>query len=343
MRIFQKPLSNGNRYLDLLTGGLGALGVEASEFSLGRLYGDSFELWHLHWPEYCLTHRRQFQVLSRVGHLLLSLELAKRRGLRIVWTVHNIRPHERYYVRIENIFYRLFIGYVDGCIFTNMTSRALALEAYPRLAGIPGTVIPLGHYRGAYPDTVTRDEARERLGLGPGETVFLFLGLIRGYKNIPHLIETFHVHADPDARLLIAGRPDRAGLVEEIRTLTRDSPRISLHLGFIPDEQIQVYLRACDVVVLPFSDILNSSSALLALSFDRPVVVPDKGAMGELCAAVGDRWVMLYKDGLTADVLERAGRWATAPRSPAVPDLDDLGWPRIAKQTVDFYQSLCAR
>ncbi|MDY7008651.1 MAG: hypothetical protein SWX82_33215 [Cyanobacteriota bacterium] len=49
--------------------------------------------------------------------------------------------------------------------------------------------------------------------------------------------------------------------------------RIKLKFGFVPDKKLQEYFRAANFVVLPFKDILNSGNALLALSFDCPVLV----------------------------------------------------------------------
>ena len=43
---------------------------------------------------------------------------------------------------------------------------------------------------------------------------------------------------------------------------------------FVPDGEVQHYLLAADAVVLPFKEILTSGSAMLALSFGRPVVAP---------------------------------------------------------------------
>jgi beta-1,4-mannosyltransferase len=89
-------------------------------------------------------------------------------------------------------------------------------------------------------------------------------------------------------------------------------------------------------VVLPFRDITNSCTALLALSFDRPVLVPALGAMAELQALVGDEWVRTYDDELTPDLLARALDWAVR-RPPGVPRLDALDWPEIARRTLSVY------
>jgi hypothetical protein len=88
--------------------------------------------------------------------------------------------------------------------------------------------------------------------------------------------------------------------------------------------------------VLPFRDITNSASALLSLSFDRPVLVPARGAMGELQALAGADWVSTYDGDLTPEILVR--ELDRARRRPSgVPRLEPLAWPAIARQTLSAY------
>ena len=75
-------------------------------------------------------------------------------------------------------------------------------------------------------------------------------------------------------------------------------------LRYISDEETQIYLRASDLVVLPYRDILNSGSALLALSFDRPVWLPEGNLADDLRDVVGEAWV--YSGELTPNNLLNA-------------------------------------
>ena len=68
-----------------------------------------------------------------------------------------------------------------------------------------------------------------------------------------------------------------------------------LHLRSVPVEDVQAHFAAADLVVLPYRKTLNSAVALLALSFDRPVLVPNAGSMAELQREVGAEWVLIYE------------------------------------------------
>jgi glycosyltransferase involved in cell wall biosynthesis len=138
--------------------------------------------------------------------------------------------------------------------------------------------------------------------------------------------------------LLVAGAPHSLELGDEVRAAAGDDPRVRLELARIPDEAVQRYLRAADLVALPFRDITNSASALLALSFDRPVLVPARGAMGELRALAGGHWVRTYDGELVPAELAAALDWAGWPRA-APPRLEALAWPGIARRTLAAYAS----
>jgi glycosyltransferase involved in cell wall biosynthesis len=112
---------------------------------------------------------------------------------------------------------------------------------------------------------------------------------------------------------------------------------VRLTLEHVPEDDVQCHLRAADLVVLPFKEITNSASALLALSFDRPILVPSRGAMGELQALAGGDWVCTYEGELTPQVLANALDWAVQRPSDGSPRLDALEWPSIARQTLSLY------
>jgi glycosyltransferase involved in cell wall biosynthesis len=45
---------------------------------------------------------------------------------------------------------------------------------------------------------------------------------------------------------------------------------------------MQVYLRACNVLATPYLEVLSSGSAILGLSFGRPVIAPAIGCLKDL-------------------------------------------------------------
>jgi hypothetical protein len=116
-----------------------------------------------------------------------------------------------------------------------------------------------------------------------------------------------------------------------------------LELDFLSDDRMALYLRAADLVVLPYRAIQNSGSAILALSADRPIVVPALGAMSELAAQVGDEWVHTYSGEFSAEVLTESLGWLKSRDRARSPDLSDLDWHRIALLTMAAYEAVISR
>ena len=230
----------------------------------------------------------------------------------------------------------------DAVICHCQAARSAVAEAY-RLAASDTArlhVIPHGSYIGAYPDHIDRATARARLGLPDDGRVLLFLGQLRRYKGVEELIASVRQMDAPGLRLVVAGRPVDATIEADLRTAAEADPHITLHLRAIPDDELQVYLRACDAVVLPFRDVLTSGSAILAMSFGRGVIAPRLGCLPE---TLTDDAAILYDPNtpnalrealtkaLTAD-LDGLGE-AAAGRASA------LGWDAIAAATARLYRA----
>jgi glycosyltransferase involved in cell wall biosynthesis len=183
--------------------------------------------------------------------------------------------------------------------------------------------------------------AREALGLGQVGTVFAFVGAIRGYKGVGELLEAFASSGDlgQDARLLIFGKPLPARVGRDLEERAAADPRIVLRLERIPEEDLSRVLRAADVVVLPFRDILTSGSAILALSHGRPVVVPALGCLPETLPADA---AILYDpddpDALTDALHRAAGVDLPAMGIRARAWADGLDWGPIAAETARLYR-----
>jgi glycosyltransferase involved in cell wall biosynthesis len=329
-----------NPYTWLLYSHLTDLGVQVSDFTPGRALLGGYDILHLHWPEKVMVGTSLLAKVAGAAGGRAILEAARLHGASVVWTTHNPRPHEGRDTALERWYWSGVLRRVNGVLHPSAASHAEVEARYPGAARIPHAVVPIGHFRGCYPDQVSREGARAALELPEGAAVVTFLGLLRPYKNVPHLVRTMRaLPPELDAVLLVAGKPLDAALAPEIERAAAGDPRVRLKLNRVPDEDVQCYLRAADLVALPFTDITNSGSALLALSFDRPVLVPRRGAMGELEKLVGDDWVRAYDGDLTPGILHEAIGWARAPRDRR-PDLSPFDWSAIAEQTLAFYQAL---
>jgi beta-1,4-mannosyltransferase len=330
----------GNPYTEILYTNMKALGAEVTEFSVSELLRTAPSVWHLHWPDHVLNRPSALQAMIRGVAVLLLATVARHRGCKIVWTVHNLHSHERRHPKIEAWFWRQLVRRVDGYVSLSNIGRDLLLRQFPQLRRTPGFVVPLGHYRGVYPHDLTSQAARVRLGITDDTTVIGYFGHILTYKNVPHLIRVYRQLNRPMSVLLVAGEPLSPGATDAVSSAAEKDSRVRMFLHHVPPADVQVYLLASDLIVLPYRDILNSSSALLALSFDRPILVPRVGAMAELRERIGAEWVATYDGDLTASALEAAVEWARNGSRGPCRALDTLDWTVIASETLSAFRQV---
>jgi beta-1,4-mannosyltransferase len=326
--------SQSNPYTALLSRSLREQGATVDDLRFGMLFRTRYDIVHVHWPEWTLDARSRRRVVT----MLTALWWARRRGARLVWTVHNLGHHEGA-ANASRRAWDAFARMVDGVVSLTEGGVAAARAEFPALQHVPARVVPHGHYRGSYPNTVTREQARGALGLPAEASVTLFFGQVRPYKGVVELIDAFRHVEDPQARLLVAGRPVDDAIAGAVHAAAGPDARVQVHLGLVATDDVQQYLNAADLVVLPYVETLNSGAALLALSFDRRVLGPATGAFAELEADLGDRWVTTYSGALDAPTL--AGALAsTRALAPAHAPLGRFDWSTIGRETYDFYRSL---
>lgn len=343
MRILAKPgleIGELNPYTRALYEHIQDLNHFVDEFNFRRALIEKYDIVHFHWPEYFVANPSWMKaVLGSLG-ILAAASWARARGSKVVWTAHNLKSHNQARPRAEKWFWRAFCNSLDGFIALSQSGRDDARRRHPALSKIPGFVTPHGHYRDEYPDCVSRNAARQSLRISHDARVICFFGTISPYKGVPKLVDAFRRTVEPGLVLLIAGANDCAADVEFCLAQAAQDSRIRFHLRFVPKEEVQFFMRAADLVVLPFREVWNSGTALLALSFDLPVLVPDCGTFAELQRQAGADWVRLYRGELAEREITEAVRWATRPGRSNRANLKEFEWDRIAEQTVRAYQDL---
>ena len=335
LRVLMFPKHGDNPYLRTLSETLERRGARIEDFTFRRALKERYDVLHMHWPDLHLQARSPLRSIARHVRLALLFAVLRWRKTQIVWTIHNLKPHERHHRMAEMLFPLWFPRMCTHVIALTMNGLESARTLYPALRDKAAAVIPHGHYRGAYSGAPTRAECRDRLGL-PHRFTFLFFGNIRPYKNVPRLIEAFRALPNTDVQLIVAGQPGHMMEIDELHELVARDDRIRLSLEFIPEEKVPLYVGASDVVVLPFDSILNSGSVFLALSFNRAVLAPRIGSLPEIQGRVGPRWVNLYDGPLTTDhLLQTLSGGGIAEHETA--DLSAFDWDSIGQQTLDFY------
>lgn len=228
----------------------------------------------------------KFELFDRTILMLYYRALGK----RIAFTAHNVNQAKRdakdsLLNRVTlKIQYRL-------CDHIFVHTQKMKEELCERFAVAEDAVsvirFPINN---ALRDTeLTSAEAKRRLGLRNDEKAILFFGRIRPYKGIEYLLDAFRTLSakkKANYRLIVAGEPIKGceDYLQEIqRSVASDfaQEHIIWRTQFIPDDEVELYLKAADVLVLPYKEIFQSGVLFLAYAFGLPVVATDVGSFRE--------------------------------------------------------------
>jgi beta-1,4-mannosyltransferase len=303
------PYYTGNPFQSVLYGGFTEQGlVAAPTFRAGDLRAatrhwpaDLPLVVHLHWLNQVLAKAQTDQQANEaVGQHTELLDLLKARGARLVWTVHNALPHDTQFERQEVRLRQEVIERTDLVHIMSSRTPQLVSEWYTLP---PERTYQCDHpgYQGVYPDWVRRADARRRLRVPDDAVALLLTGALKPYKGLTDLFQA----VDQVSRerpgsivLLVAGKPDDADETRDFIARAAAHPAVRLLPGSIPDADIQVLMRACDIVAMPYRRSLNSGVLALALTYGRPVLLPANAGSVPL---VDDGAAVIYEpDGVEA-------------------------------------------
>lgn len=277
-----------------------------------------------------------------------SWRYAKRRGVRVIYTAHNILPHEQKFA-VHRFIYRFIYKKADALIVHSASNIRMLTQIAPKHR--PVYVVPHGDYNFLnQKNVISRDEARGKLGLSLSDKVVLFFGTIRPYKGLDVLIRACALIRDrtPDFKLLIAGNPlEDFTKYEKLIEKAKISDRVIKVLEYVPNEQISLYLNAANTLVLPYKEIYQSGIIHLAFAFGLPTICSKTGGLPDLVK--DGKNGLLFEPGnaeALAELLIRVLSDQTLAHNLGAASKDSVAkfsWPSIAGKTLEVYGVLDKR
>lgn len=316
-RILVFPAWKKNPYLNMLYLAVRSRGYEVTDagsqpggFMASMDELGAGDLVHIHWTSPICQAADSYDIAAtRLSDLARSMRQAKQRGVRMLWTVHNKFPHEVKYADLEHELAQLLLEMGDVIIQINPHTAEAVADAYI----IPPEklyTLPHSSYLGIYPDAVNRERARDVLGVPQSSPTLGFIGQLRPYKGLKTLLLAAELMSRQieDMTLLLAGKvwPEALDVIEP--ALPR-SVRVVRYHSFVDDSDLQLWLKAADVMVFPYGRVLNSGSVHLSSTFGRSCVLPAEPHLVKQFE--GERWVTFYDNNSEAETeLARAAESA---------------------------------
>ncbi|MEQ9168470.1 MAG: hypothetical protein RLO12_19585, partial [Fulvivirga sp.] len=334
---------SGNQYVDLLYSSL----IGKIDLTIGSNHffnRENFDIVHIQWPEDLLQwYSPEKRIIQNIGDLLYELK----ENSKVAYTLHNETPHIKN--TLIKSLYNLILDLSDGIVHLGKYSIDKYSKLYPNKYHVE---IPHGIYQ--YPNEISRNLSRKYLGLNERDKVVLIFGTIRSYREQEFIWRTSKNLREVDDFVFLVSNlhnsempsafrnPFKRLKAEFIHRLIRESKSIHIYnKENITDDKIQYFFKACDIVLIPRIDSLNSGVAFLGFSFARPVIGPDIGNIGGLLKKMDNP---IFTKG--------SGKEAAEKIIDIMPNSKELGggnfekahsmfsWSIISNEHVNFYSKL---
>ncbi len=225
---------------------------------------------------------------------ILSSLLGKK--TKLIYICHNVFPHERF--PADKFLTKLALKKAHGYIVQSRMDGD-DLKIINKDANYIFTPHPT--YNVFKVVGMTKRQAREMLEIGEDEKFLLFFGFVREYKGLRYLLDAMPeiLKRHGNVKLWIVGdfgedKEKYLSLIDELGIKNH----IRIVDGYIPNQEVEKYFQASDIVVLPYISATQSGIVQIAYGFDKPVLVTNVGGLPDV-----------VRDHLTGYIVE--------PKNPA--------------------------
>ncbi len=279
--LFGPDWSSSNPYQKLLYKSIRAVhGNYATGFSPRQLTKEYLSqksgtngILHLHWLHPFYDGAKK----NSAKEFITTLTHAKNLGYKLVWTAHNIMPHDISEAsEPTHTYVRQAVLDLCDAVITHDHRTMTALEERFKFDSKKCVIAPHGLYEKTLPDKpAVKTAVRDTLGIARDRFTVLLAGRIRGYKGIERAINIFlngKRSITDSCTLVIAGYPDDVAIDEKIQLAAALNCEIKYVRGAISDEDLEALFIASDICLLPYEKSSTSGLAFLSISYKTPLI-----------------------------------------------------------------------
>ena len=252
--------------------------------------------------------------------------------------VHNMIPHEQNI--LDKILPPYFVKSMDG--FIALSKSVVDDIGKFDKKGKPRTFSPHPIYD-HYGILLDHNEALQKLGLDQNCRYVLFFGLVRAYKGLDLLIDAFAYEKlrNSNIKLIVAGEfyQDESIYRKQISDLGIED-KIIIHNEFIPDDKVNLYFSAADIIAQTYKSATQSGVTQIAFHFEKPMLVTNVGGLGEIVINGKSGYVVEPKANEIADALcdffekSRSAEFVQAVRT----EKGKYAWSIMTGKIVELYE-----
>lgn len=265
------------------------------------------------------------------------------KGYKLFVTLHTVydnKTDREFYTKIS--LYAQIIVHNSKCKeIINETSKSVAVIAH-------GTemIVSLDSYKN-FDESVIRTE---------NDFVFLFLGFIHAQKNLHIASIAFSklLRKNKFVKFLVVGKPGGDMWYNKLylglcKALTLFSDRVLWKTDFVTNEEIHQYLKASDVVLLPYFQSYSSSSGIFhqTIGAGKPFLCSDSPKFSEIKEYIGDLPVFVPANNIkkwtdTMELLSKDRSLLNQISESIKGYADSTSWDNVGSEHVEVYNTKIA-
>jgi len=210
----------------------------------------------------------------------IASQIKKNNHSKVVGLVHNMIPHEP--SLLDKLFPGFYVRNVDA--FVSLSESVLTdINKFDK-KNKPKSYTPHPVYD-HYGELLSKNEAKKILNLEEQFRYVLFFGFIRAYKGLDLLLEAFANEKIKQLplKLIVAGEfYEEESKYLSIIERNHLEDKVLLFKDFIPDNKVNLYFSACDLVAQPYKTATQSGVTQIAYHFEKPMIVTNVGGLPEI-------------------------------------------------------------
>lgn len=278
----------------------------------------------------------RYPILMGIFENILFRILSK----HLILTVHNILPHNKH-TKLNTLLYRAIYKIPQHLIVHTTKMKQELLQSY----NVPEfRILVMEHGINAIETNgeLASGDSRSALGIPADKTILLIFGHISPYKGIETLLDAFD-KLDDNYYLVIAGMAADKAYENKITNRIKSNanfPNIVFHNKFVSDDEIAMYFKASNVLILPYKHIDQSGIVFLSMSMGLPMIAFDVGSLSQyICNDIG---IVVYQKD--AEGLKQAIHTFKTNISSYSPDkikhhAKRYQWNQVVAPVLSLYQS----
>ena len=230
---------------------------------------NAYDIIHVNWPE--LFFEQKIFTEERLLMLSEALKKWKQRGTKIVFTRHDEKTHYVHDVNYQKLF-QIMETVADGIAHLGQYSKDSFMQKHPFSKQLHH-VIPHHTYDTLYTNNISKRVARKAINIPLNKVVIMSFGAFRHIEEYLLVKDCFEYLNLSNKFLFVPSW-----------NWGNDYSMKDCYLGrgSVDEDMLPYCFAACDIVFIQRLRLLNSGNVPLAFLFNKTIVGPNIGNIGEI-------------------------------------------------------------